>query len=84
MSEINDEFVNLTKVQASNQVIKITEIDSELLKEIQTLLKTKQLYTGDVDGKIETLSIKAFADFKESVYFRISRIVRFNPLWRHY
>lgn len=62
------EFPNLEKFQSTNSTVKFTEADPEIIKEIQTLLNTKGLYKGKIDGVVGELSQKAFAEFKESVW----------------
>ncbi|UKO99493.1 D-Ala-D-Ala carboxypeptidase family metallohydrolase [Nostoc sp. UHCC 0870] len=68
MSDSAVEFPNLEKVQSTNITVKLTEADPETIKEVQTLLTTKGLYKGKVDGIVGELSLKAFAEFKESVW----------------
>ncbi|BAZ86828.1 D-Ala-D-Ala carboxypeptidase family metallohydrolase [Dolichospermum compactum] len=68
MPEALEDFVNLTKIQSSNQVIKLTEADADTITEIQTLLKRKGLYPSDIDGKVGILTQEGFAKFKASVW----------------
>jgi len=68
MPEALPDFPNLTKIQSSNQVLKLAEADADTLKEIQTLLKRKDLYPSDIDGKIGVLTKEGFAKFKASVW----------------
>jgi len=68
MATVLGKFTNLTKIQSTKTTIKLAESDANTIKEIQTLLKKKSLYTGEVDGIIGDLTQKAFAKFKESVW----------------
>jgi len=68
MAESTVEFSSLEKFQASNSTVKISEADTDIIKEIQTLLNKKGLYKGSVDGIAGNLTQKAFAEFKESVW----------------
>jgi hypothetical protein len=68
MLEALEDFVNLTKIQSSGQVIKLVEADAVTITEIQTLLKRKSLYPSDIDGKVGKLTIEGFAKFKESIW----------------
>ncbi|MEH1965810.1 D-Ala-D-Ala carboxypeptidase family metallohydrolase [Nostoc sp.] len=68
MSTVLGEFINLAKIQSTKATIKLAESDADTIKEIQTLLKKKGLYTGGVDGITGDLTQKAFAEFKESVW----------------
>ena len=63
-----EDFVNLTKIKSSGQVIKLVEADAATITEIQTLLKRKSLYPSDIDGKVGKLTIQGFAKFKESIW----------------
>jgi peptidoglycan hydrolase-like protein with peptidoglycan-binding domain len=65
---MTESFLNLKKFASENNAVKISEIDTDTVKEIQTLLKQKEIYQGDVDGIAGELTYKAFAEFKESVW----------------
>ncbi len=43
MTDSVEDFVNLTKIQSSGQVLKLVDADAATLIEIQTLLKRKGL-----------------------------------------
>ncbi|QLE54746.1 D-Ala-D-Ala carboxypeptidase family metallohydrolase [Nostoc sp. TCL26-01] len=62
------EFASLEKFQSSNNTVKLTEVDTDTIKEVQTLLNKKGLYKDDIDGVVGDLTKKAFAEFKESVW----------------
>lgn len=68
MAETATEFSNLEKFQSANTTIKLIESDTDTIKEIQTLLNTKGLYNGKIDGVSGSLTQKAFAEFKESIW----------------
>jgi peptidoglycan hydrolase-like protein with peptidoglycan-binding domain len=68
MAESTLGFSNLEKFESSNSTVKISEADTDIVKEIQTLLKKKGLYKDDIDGVAGNLTQKAFAEFKESIW----------------
>lgn len=68
MADSVEDFVNLTKIQSSGQVLKLVDADAATIIEIQTLLKRKGLYPSDIDGKVGKLTIEGFAKFKESIW----------------
>lgn len=68
MPDSATEFTNLEKFQTTNSSKKLTEVEPEVITEIQTLLATKGLYKGKNDGIVGELTQKAFAEFKEKVW----------------
>lgn len=69
------DFSKLNEIVDSNLVIKIDEATSELVKEIQTQLNKKGLYTGEVDGIVGSGTKKALAEFKESIWLAYPDLV---------
>ena len=61
-------FPRLQKIIDTNIVISIVDADAKLTIEVQTLLKKEGLYTSEIDGIPGSDTIKAFAEFKESVW----------------
>lgn len=68
-------FPKLNEIVDSNLVIKIGESTSDLVKEIQTQLNKKDLYTGEIDGIVGKGTKKALAEFKESIWLAYPDLV---------
>lgn len=61
-------FPLLTKISQGTEQFSIGDSSPELAIEVQTLLKAKGLYIGDIDGIPGTGTVKAFAEFKDSIW----------------
>lgn len=68
-------FPRLTEVVEKNITVSINEAEADLVKEIQTQLNKKGLYTSKVDGIVGKLTRKALADFKESIWLAHPELV---------